>query len=373
MDDARDFSPTDRIGLMRVLDANLNRAAEGLRAAEEYVRFVLDDGHLTQHCKQLRHDLAGLFADLPARDRLAARETLRDVGVTITVATERQRVGLDDVWQANLQRVCQSLRCLEEYGKLLSPERGAGVESLRYRVYTLQRAIQGTADSLQRLASARLYVLIDGRTDEAAFQTLVRDLVEAGVSVLQLRDKSLPDRVLLQRARQLRELTRGRSTLCIVNDRADIARLAEADGVHVGQDELPVKDARAIVGSGRLIGVSTHSLQQARQAVLEGADYIGCGPTFPSGTKRFEDFPGLRLLEEVRREIRLPAFAIGGIGQENLEQVLRTGFDRVAVSGAVLQTPDPAGEARRLLERLPRSGTAEPKGCFDSAGASRSS
>jgi thiamine-phosphate pyrophosphorylase len=85
---------------------------------------------------------------------------------------------------------------------------------------------------------------------------------------------------------------------------------------------------------------------------LDGADYIGCGPTFPSGTKHFADFPGLRLLEDVRREIRLPAFAIGGIGRDNLDQVLRAGFDRVAVSGAVLQAPDPADEARRLVEAL---------------------
>ncbi len=352
MDDSRGMSPPERTGWVRILDANLNRAAEGLRTVEEYVRFVLDDRHLTQHCKQLRHDLAGLFADLSARERLAARETLRDVGTTISVAAEGQRAGLDDVWQANLQRVCQSLRCLEEYGKLLSPELGAAVESLRYRVYTLQRAIQGTAHGLERLAAARLYVLIDGRADEGAFRTLVAGLIEAGVGVLQLRDKNLPDRLLLQRARQLRELTRGQSSLCIINDRPDIARLAEADGVHVGQDELPVKDARAIVGPGRLIGVSTHSLPQARQAVLDGADYIGCGPTFPSGTKHFADFPGLRLLEDVRREIRLPAFAIGGIGRDNLDQVLRAGFDRVAVSGAVLQAPDPADEARRLVEAL---------------------
>src|SRR5207237_9328533 len=127
------------------------------------------------------------------------------------------------------------------------------------------------------------------------------------------RDKRLADRELLARARQLRELTNGTSTLFIVNDRPDLARLSQADGVHVGQDELSVKDARSIVGLHALIGVSTHSIQHARPAVLDGANYIGVGPTFPSGTKSFARFTGVDLLQAVASEIRLPAFAIGGV------------------------------------------------------------
>ena len=111
-------------------------------------------------------------------------------------------------------------------------------------------------------------------------------------------------------------MTQGtRKTLFIINDRPDLAALARADGVHVGQEELSVKDARSIVGPETLVGVSTHSIEQARQAVLDGANYIGVGPTFPSGTKQFEQFPGVELLRAVAAEIRLPAFAIGGIGR----------------------------------------------------------
>ena len=120
----------------------------------------------------------------------------------------------------------------------------------------------------------------------------------------------------------------------------------------MGQEELSVKDARTIVGPRRLVGVSAHSIQQARQAVLDGADYLGVGPVFPSDTKHFGEFPGLELVRAVAAEIRLPAFAIGGIDRENLGQVLSAGLRRVAVSGAVAMAPDPAQAVAELLRLL---------------------
>jgi len=174
------------------------------------------------------------------------------------------------------------------------------------------------------------------------------------VHVLQLRDKQLDDRDLLIRARRLRELTAGTATLFVMNDRPDLAVLAEADGVHLGQEELSAKDARQIVGPEMLIGVSTHSIEQARQAVFDGADYLGLGPTFPSGTKRFEQFPGLDFLRQAAAEIALPAFAIGGITPENLAPVLATGIRRVAVGQAITAAANPAEAARGMLAAIVR-------------------
>ena len=134
----------------------------------------------------------------------------------------------------------------------------------------------------------------------------------------------------------------------MINDRPDLAALIAADGVHVGQEELSVKDVRSMVGPDVLIGVSTHSIEQARQAVLDGANYIGVGPTFPSGTKRFEHFPGVELLRAVAAEIRLPAFAIGGITRANLDQVKSAGFRRAAVSGAIVGAEDPVQAAKEI-------------------------
>jgi thiamine-phosphate pyrophosphorylase len=394
------------VAILRVLDAAANRAREGLRTVEDYVRFVLDDRHLTGQCKQLRHDLTAAVADVcrvrethqaetqPSEpivvrfthptERLSARETQTDVGTTLSTPAEEHRGTTADVLAANFARLQEGLRSLEEFGKLVNAEAAAWLKALRYQSYTLERGVQITRSSIERLAAARLYVLIDGQgllaspvtlaspgrkpgdgggvgsTNSAspglrpglAYESLVRSLIDAGVDVLQLRDKQLDDRRLLERARLLRELTWGTKTLFVVNDRPDIAALSRADGVHVGQEELSVKDARAIVGPEVLIGVSTHSIEQARQAVLDGANYIGVGPVFPSDTKQFAVFPGLDLLRAVAAEIRLPAFAIGGITRANLDQVLSAGFTRVALSRAIAGAADPADEARQMVQSL---------------------
>lgn len=340
---------------LRIVDAAANRAAEGLRVVEDFVRFALDDPHLMAALKSVRHELTAALASVASADRLRARESLSDVGTTVTTEGEFHRPDLAAVVAASFQRLQQALRSLEEYSKLADVGVARRFEALRYRVYTLERAVEITRQSVARLASARLYVLIDGGDDEAAFRALGTRLVEARTPILQLRDKTLADRQLLARARLLREITRGSGTLFIVNDRPDLAALADADGVHVGQEELTVKDARAIVGPRRLVGVSTHSLNQARQAVLDGADYIGVGPMFPSATKPFSHFPGLELLRAVQAEIRLPAFPLGGITLGNLPDVLRAGATRVCVAAAVCGAADPAAAVEAFLAGLSAS------------------
>jgi len=350
----------DRMATLRAIDAAANRAQEGLRVVEDYVRFALDDRHLTGHLKQLRHELAQVLKSYPLADRLAARETQADVGTVLSSPTEAYRRDAAGVLSANFIRLQEGLRSLEEFGKVLDEAAAARLKQLRYRAYTLHRAVQITTSSLNRLRHARLYVLLDGGPSTDGFAAVARALVEAGVHAIQLRDKQLEDRVLLERARALHAVLRPAGVLFLMNDRPDLAVLASADGVHVGQEELAVKDVRAIVGPKALIGVSTHSIEQARQAVLDGADYLGVGPTFPSGTKQFDAFPGPELLRAVAAEIRLPAFAIGGITADNLPQVLEAGMGRIAVGQAVTHAADPAAAARALLARLPGPWPAPP-------------
>jgi thiamine-phosphate pyrophosphorylase len=347
-----ELSPSERLRALRVLDAAANRAREGLRVVEDYARFVLDDRHLTEQFKRLRHDLVEVVARVPMAARLAARETRADVGTSISVPTEQVRPVIGGVLAANMTRLQEALRSMEEFGKTLDGEMAARLEQLRYRSYTLQRAVELTRINLERMKSTRLYVLLDGRGSMEEFAVLARSLVDAGVDMLQFRDKKLDDRRLLERARVLREITWAGETVLIVDDRPDLAVLAKADGVHIGQKEMAVKDARTIVGDGAIVGVSTHSVEQARQAVLDGADYIGVGPTFPSGTKDFAHFPGVGLLRAVAAEIRLPAFAIGGITPQNLSDVLAAGFGRVAVSGAITAAIEPAAVAGALRAAL---------------------
>ena len=339
------------------MDAAANRTREGLRVIEDYARFALDDRHLTEFCKRLRHRVTDILATIDPAHRLAARETRADVGTKPSASVSNQRHDLGDLLSANFARVQEALRSLEEFAKLHDAAAAAALEQLRYECYTLQRAVETTRLNQRRLGDATLYVLVDGCASREAFSQKVAALVAAGVHAIQLRDKQLDDRTLLERARALRSLTRGTPTYTIVNDRPDLALLADADGVHVGQSELTVKDARIVVGPDRLIGVSAHSLDQAREAVLNGADYLGVGPVFASATKQFAQFPGLELLRAVAAEIRLPAFAIGGITAENLGEVRKAGIHRIAVSAAVAAAPDPGQAARHLLQLLTENRT----------------
>jgi thiamine-phosphate pyrophosphorylase len=158
---------------------------------------------------------------------------------------------------------------------------------------------------------------------------------------------------LLELARDVRRWTRRAGVLLIVNDRPDIARLVEADGVHLGQDDMPVKEARRVLGPEALIGVSTHNVEQLRQAVLDGASYVGVGPTFPSGTKEFEELAGLDFVRRAAAESSLPAFVIGGVNQQTLEAAVAAGARRVAVSQAVCEADDPQSVAAALVRALP--------------------
>jgi thiamine-phosphate pyrophosphorylase len=168
-----------------------------------------------------------------------------------------------------------------------------------------------------------------------------------------LREKTLADRELLERARNVRRWTRQAGVLFILNDRPDLARLAEADGVHLGQDDLPVREARRILGPDALIGVSTHSLDQVRRAVYDGATYLGVGPVFPSRTKPFDAFPGLEFVRQAAAETTLPTFALGGISVDNVGSVVAAGARRVAVGAAICAADEPRPAAAALKAQLP--------------------
>ena len=338
----------------RILDASANRAGEGLRTLEEFARFRLDHGDLTERLKVLRHNLASAMELIPRGELLQARDTAGDVGTEITVGSERQRSSTEHVVAAAAARTQQALRCLEEYGKTEHQSFAAKIEQIRYRSYTLfadleiQEIIHAKC---RRISAASTYVLIGAdSTDEALAQT-VRSLADAGAEVLQLRDSTCDDRTLFERACVGAEAARESGLIFLVNDRPDIAAAADADGVHVGQNELPVSAARQIVGHDRLVGVSTHTIDQAHQAVADGADYIGCGPVFPGRTKAFDHYAGPAFLKEVAGQIDLPAFAIGGIDTTNVSQVAVAGFKRVAVTAAVRDAKDPA----EVIESLKRA------------------
>ena len=182
----------------------------------------------------------------------------------------------------------------------------------------------------------KLYVIVDRKTcGERSVIYVVKEAIAGGADVIQLRDKNATAKELIKVGRPIRQLTRKAKVLFIINDRSDIAKAVDADGVHLGQDDSPIKVARSILGRNKIIGLSTHSLSQAKEAQKNGADYIGVGPIFATPTKPEYKAVGLDLIKKVKRVIKIPFVAIGGIDTSNIDEILSAGANRVAVVRAV--------------------------------------
>src|SRR5438105_8340086 len=205
----------------------------------------------------------------------------------------------------------------------------------------------------ERLARMRLYLITGDRGDEVETARIVEAALEGGATVIQLRKKSMPMREQYRLALALRILAREHEALLIINDHADLAIAADADGVHLGQDDLPPAAVRALPGfEGRLIGRSTHSLAQAQLAVHEGADYIAVGPVYATPTKEGRAAVGLSLVSRIAGVVDRPFVAVGGIDLERAPAVIDAGAPAIAVVRAVYDAPDPAEATRRLHEAM---------------------
>jgi len=349
----------DKFQVMRIVDANLNRSRESLRVLDDYCRFIRNDRLLTEIVKQLRHDLVAAADGLPSAGLLAARDTPNDVGTAIAVAGEYERTSPHAVALVNIKRLQESLRSLEEFGKTLNAGFAVAVEAIRYRSYTLEKQLHLSHRAADKLRDAKLYLLVGSGTCLHSLERVISEAAAGGVDIVQLREKNMSDAELLAKAKDVRRWTRQAGVLFIVNDRPDIALAAEADGVHLGQDDLPPAVARQMLGTDAIVGISTHSLSQLRIAAAGGADYLGVGPTFPSTTKSFDAFPGLAFLQEAAAETTLPLFALGGIHIGNLDEVLATGIRRIAVAGAIAGSDDPKAAALQLHAKLQAAHSGE--------------
>ncbi len=208
-----------------------------------------------------------------------------------------------------------------------------------------------------RFLGISLCVLVTGAADARAFDHLVTSLFDAGVRMLQIRDKELSDDVFFSRVRAAmaigRKVDPALPPLVIVNDRVHVAASAGADGAHVGALDMPVAEARTLFGDTSIIGRTAHTLVEAREALASGADYLGVGPCFPSTTKEFASHASPDFLAQAAR-LPLPVFAIGGITLDRLSAVRSLGIERIAVAAAITSAPEPAVAARRFLDSMTR-------------------
>lgn len=339
------------MNLQRILDANLNRATEATRVLEEIARFLLDDKDLSEKLKNIRHKL-NTIQEENYGNYLEARDTENDVGVDIKNSEER--INIENIFKANIKRLQQALRTLAEYSgeKIKNAE---SFEKLRYTSYTLEKIMWDklkTKYNHIKLADKKLYLVTnsDNFDSEDAFLDAIASALEGGVDVLQLREKNMPAKKIIELGKKIKQLCLQYDTSFIVNDRVDIAAILEADGVHLGQDDLDVKSARAILGNKCIVGISTHAPEQALKAIEDGADYIGVGPVFETPTKQEAIPVGLEYVKWASKNIAIPAFAIGGINLETCKQVFDAGLKRIAVVRAIIDAPSPQKAAENFIK-----------------------
>ena len=355
------------VGIWRTLDASANRSAEAVRVLEDILRFCLNDAFLSQEAKAIRHELAVIFEQEDFQARIQLRDVLRDVGASSTASKSPPRTELRHVFAANAARASQSIRSLEECSRVVMPRATTVFEQLRYRIYTLEKAAMTIIKSQKMFADIRLCVLLDVDQPQAEFKTLVGQLLDAGVRMIQLRDKKASTALLCERAdmilqqvRQRAEMKTGKRCLVLINDRADVAVAVNADGVHLGETDLPVNLARKVCGHEFIIGRTAHSIDEAKQAVREGVDYLGVGPCYPSTTKQFEYFASDAFLRDVSKEIQLPIFGIGGIASDNIDRLIHLGVKRVAIASSITGAADPGEECRLIRSLLPTTKEIQP-------------
>ncbi len=337
---------------LRIIDANINRIGEGLRVLEEFARLSLNDTDLTQQLKNMRHEI--LDIDLKLQGQLIdARDSQGDVGADMETAGQNRRSDTQEAIVANARRVQESLRVMEETAKAPDIKLNSDkYKQARFALYTIEKGLLAKMlrqDKIKRLAG--LYVIIDTAFLKGRNPTEVAaQVIRGGAKVIQIRDKERSVKEFISIAGELKKMCSEHNVLFIVNDSLDVALAVDADGLHVGRDDLPVATARRLLPIDKILGASARTMEEAGTASSEGADYLGVGSMYATATKEKAEVVGPERLKEIRQAVDLPIVAIGGINNSNLRDVLKAGAKAFAVISAVLGVEDVEGATRELVK-----------------------
>jgi thiamine-phosphate pyrophosphorylase len=244
--------------IKRIIDANINRLTEGLRVAEEYFRFVLENASVSGSLKDLRHRVRTIIPE-EMKDMALFRDSVNDPGADQDEAGVT-RACSKDVALANCKRAEEALRVLEEYLKLDYPDQAALFKKMRFELYSVEKTFYM---QIEKLSQSRLYIIVTQALCSCPYEETIRQVLDNGADIIQLREKEMSSKDFLTRAEAVQKIIEKYNTLLVINDRPDIARICEADGIHVGQDDLPPQKVRSVFPSG-FVGMSTHSVKRGQ-------------------------------------------------------------------------------------------------------------
>jgi len=340
--------------ILRIIDANINRATEGLRVAEDIVRFVLDDIKLTAGLKKIRHEIVKLLRNVSSSTSLRARDVKGDVGAGRSTKSEGRRKDILDVFSANVKRAEESIRVFEELSKLFDAKLGPKFKKLRFELYDIE---QKTALKLKKKIKLdfNLYVITDPSFGRSHLG-IMKAAAKGGAKAFQLRDKGQGTRDKVKIAIAMSKYAKTHGLTFIVNDHPDIAVKVNADGVHLGIRDTGKKGYGLGIGElrekGKIVGISASNLKEAMKAQRLGADYIGFGPIFATPIKSGMKPTGIRELRRVMKRVTIPIVAIGGINKANIGQIRAAGCDRIAVIRAVSGAKDISKATKEMIQAL---------------------
>jgi len=336
----------------RLMDANLNRLGEGLRALEDVARLALNDPAITIQLKTMRHHLEKVNPKLKTQ-LFSARDAAGDVGIDPLTNEKLQTTDIASFVISNARRAQQAARVLEEMAKLVGPDiESDKYKKARFQLYSLETELVSRLSRMDKRRKVKgVYVILDSSwLDMSEIPNVAEKVIASGVGIIQLRAKNQPSARVYSVGCRLREICGAHDVLLIVNDSLEIALACSADGLHLGQGDLPIGVARRLMPPEVIIGVSVSSPAQARQAEEAGADYIACQSVFKTYSKPDIQTIGKRTLSRIRASTVLPLVAIGGINHDNIHQVISAGADCVAVISAVCGSSDPAKAAGELVD-----------------------
>ncbi len=328
---------------LRIIDANFNRLIEAIRVLEEISRFILNDKLLSAKLKNIRSSIKDEILKIYKGDDLvSSRDSKNDVGRTFYTKSESNRESIYSIITSNLKRGQEASRVLEEFTKLTSKSTGKFFKNIRFKLYELEKTFAKTEliSNKKEKLDFDLYVVTDPDVlSKKPIIKAVQDAIEGGAKIVQFRDKKCSMKEYYQTAKKLSILCKKLGAVFIVNDHIDICLAVDADGIHLGQDDIPIKVARKILGDDKIIGLSTHSFEQAMNGLKSGADYISIGPIFQTPSKPNSKNLGIPLLKKIANNIKksnkpLPFAAIGGINETNINSVAKI-TKKIAVIRAV--------------------------------------
>ena len=334
--------------IYQIIDANLDRAREGLRVLEDWARFGLGKEKYVEKIKNFRQILGKNHLEVYKQSRNHNEDRCKG----LSHEEQINRKTPEQIISSNSGRVQEALRVIEEFSRLHNHELSKIASEIRYEIYTLEvdlLSLSKRKKSEEILKENDLYVISDQKEN---LLEIIEDILIAGVKIIQHRFKKGTDKDNLQEAIKIKNLCKRYNSLFIINDRVDIALASDADGIHLGQDDLDLKTARKLLGYSKIIGVSANNELDISNALKEDCDYIGIGPVFKTATKKDKQPIGIEKIKTLTKNLNIPWFAIGGIKSNNISYLKKNGFKKIALVSQLMNSEEPKEDAIMILKEL---------------------